>query len=103
MFFFVCAIFNITLLLNLLIAIISQTFAEILATQTENEYKEKVDQIASMQASFFGKLKVEEDPITLLFIAHVISSDDIKKQSGSKFTQVKDQLMAFNERHFEEV
>ena len=42
LFFFLCAIFNITLLLNLLIAIISQTHADVLATQNENEYSEKV-------------------------------------------------------------
>ena len=37
-----CVIFNIILLLNLLIAIISETFANISATAKETGYKEKV-------------------------------------------------------------
>lgn len=40
--FMLCAIFNIILLLNLLIAIISETFTRISEKRTETSYKEKV-------------------------------------------------------------
>lgn len=41
--FFICTIFNIVLLLNLLIAIISETFANIKESKDETSYKEKVN------------------------------------------------------------
>ena len=40
--FMLCAIFNIILLLNLLIAIISETFTRISEKRTETSYLEKV-------------------------------------------------------------
>lgn len=43
--FFLCVIFNIILLLNLLIAIISETFATIAASAVANSYKEKAIQM----------------------------------------------------------
>ena len=55
--FFLCAIFNIILLLNLLIAVISETFANVVSTAVETGYKEKVNQISRMQDSFFGFFK----------------------------------------------
>ena len=39
--FFLCCIFNIILLLNLLIAIISETFARIAESAVANSFKEK--------------------------------------------------------------
>ena len=52
--FFLCCIFNIILLLNLLIAIISDTFAVISASAVANSYKETVSEISEMQDSAFG-------------------------------------------------
>ena len=39
--FIICIIFNMIVLLNLLIAIVSQTFADMLEAKVEEEYKEK--------------------------------------------------------------
>ena len=50
--FFLCAIFNIILLLNLLIAIISEIYTDVSSTRIETSYKEKVNTIALMQDSF---------------------------------------------------
>ena len=55
--FLLCAIFNIILLLNLLIAIISETYTRVSDTKHETSYKEKVYQIAVMQDTIFGLQK----------------------------------------------
>ena len=47
--FLICCIFNIIVMLNLLIAIISETFERISADQVANGYKEKAKQISMMQ------------------------------------------------------
>ena len=54
--FILCIIFNMIVLLNLLIAIVSQTFADMLEAKVEEEYKEKARQIGLMQDSLFGFL-----------------------------------------------
>ena len=46
--FFLACIFNIILLLNLLIAIISETFAAVAGEAIANSYKEKVKQVYEM-------------------------------------------------------
>ena len=102
-FFFLCAIFNITLLLNLLIAIISQTYEEVEATQIEALYSEKVNQIVHMQATFLSRYKTINDPMKLLFIARVISDDINNQDNRRKINIVKNELMKFNERRFEGV
>ena len=52
--FIICIIFNMIVLLNLLIAIVSQTFADMLEAKVEEEYKEKARQIGQLQDSLFG-------------------------------------------------
>ena len=49
-----CVVFNMVVLLNLLIAIVSQTFADMLEAKVEEEYKEKARQVGLMQDSLFG-------------------------------------------------
>ena len=51
--FLLCAIFNIILLLNLLIAIISETYTDVSATKIESNYREKVQEMINMQDSVF--------------------------------------------------
>ena len=46
--FLLCAIFNIILLLNLLIAIVNETYNNVSATKMESNYKEKVQSIINM-------------------------------------------------------
>ena len=52
--FFLCCIFNIILLLNLLIAIISETYTNVSMVKVATTYREKTIQIKHMQDSIFG-------------------------------------------------
>ena len=84
--FFICCIFNIILLLNLLIAIISETFARIAESAKANSYKEKALQIEEMQDSIFGlfrKYRTYTDPNELLFVAKVQTSDELQSETVS--------------------
>lgn len=73
--FILCCIFNIIVLLNLLIAIISETYAQISETKDQTGYKEKAVQIGFMQDSVYGFRKSKPDPNQLVFIAKAIKSD----------------------------
>ena len=75
--FILCCLFNIIVLLNLLIAIISETYTRIADLKTQNSYKEKAVQISMMQDMLLGQFKKTEDPNELVFIAKVINSEDI--------------------------
>lgn len=75
--FLLCCLFNIIVLLNLLIAIISETYTRIADLKTQNSYKEKAVQISMMQDMLLGQFKKTEDPNELVFIAKVINSEDI--------------------------
>ena len=82
--FFLCCIFNIILLLNLLIAIISETFATISESSTANSYKEKVLQMEEMQDTIFGlyrRWKNKPDFNELLFIAKVQTSEELQSET----------------------
>ena len=76
--FFLACIFNIIVLLNLLIAIVSQTFADMLEAKVEEEYKEKARQIGLMQDSLFGMFVKEkfQDPRELLLIIKIMDKSD---------------------------
>ena len=47
-----CAVFNVVLLLNLLIAIISETYEKISEKKPETKYKEKAILVSKMQTTF---------------------------------------------------
>ena len=64
-------------MLNLLIAIISETFANIVAEQVTNSYKEKARQVSLIQDTLLGMYKTPSNPNDLIFIAKPISSADI--------------------------
>ena len=72
--FLICCIFNIILLLNLLIAVISETYERVSAERHERRYKEKVYQISLLQDTIFGiKKSTNPDPNELCFVAQVIN------------------------------
>ena len=75
--FFLCSIFNIILLLNLLIAVISETYDNESGTAIENSYKEKVSNISLMQDSIIGIGQDETDAVSNLFLSWVITSQEI--------------------------
>lgn len=91
--FFLCCIFNIILLLNLLIAIISETFANISESSVEFGFKEKTKQMAVMQNSIFGIRGNDPDPNEFLFIAKVIGSEEMKTED-----EVADQIQNLSDK-----
>ena len=66
---FLCTIFNLVLLFNLLIAIISKTFEEIDGSAEQTGYKEKVIQIRNLQDSMLGYWHDTPNPTKLIFLA----------------------------------
>ena len=52
--FLLCVMFNVIVLLNLLIAIVSQTYSDMKEEEDEMGYKEKARQIGYLQDSLFG-------------------------------------------------
>ena len=90
--FLLCCLFNIITLLNLLIAIISDTYARIAENQVQNSYREKAVNISRMQAMIPYQMK-QENPNELIFIAKVINSEDIEDiQKSDKIDHLTDEL-----------
>lgn len=73
--FMICCLFNLIVLLNLLIAIISETFTTILEKSEQTGFKEKAVQMTYMMESVFGLLKSETDHNELIFVAKNIHSE----------------------------
>ena len=92
--FILCIIFNMIVLLNLLIAIVSQTFADMLEAKVEEEYKEKARQIGLMQDSLFGSLVMQKeyDSNELLLIVKIMDKSD------SVQVKVPDMVNALHEK-----
>ena len=71
-------IFNIIVLLNLLIAIISETFSDISVTKINHLYKEKTSQMTYVMDTFYGYFARNElngDPTEFVLIAKVVAQD----------------------------
>merc|ERR1712176_149490 len=68
--FFLCAVLNLIVMLNLLIAIISDTYAKVAATQEEYALKERAGVVADLRDfAFFRRFVEIKDPRNCLFIA----------------------------------
>ena len=78
--FMLCCLFNLIVLLNLLIAIISETFTTILASAEQTGYKEKAVQMTYMMESVFGLFKADTDHNELIFVAKNIASEQIETE-----------------------
>lgn len=77
--FFICTIFNVVLLLNLLVAIVCETFTRVASTKVETSYKEKVNQMCIMQSNIFGYITMTpKSYVDMLFIAQSIT-DSVKE------------------------
>ena len=77
--FLLCAIFNIILLLNLLIAIISETYTNVSATKIESHYRERVQEMINLQDSVFGLKRLNIDLCELIFVAKVLETNEEEK------------------------
>lgn len=87
-----CAIFNIILLLNLLIAIISETYARVSDSRVEAGYKEKVYQMSLMQDSIYGFKKDASDPNEIIFVAKVLEQLEEEAELNNKVDQLNEKL-----------
>lgn len=68
--FFLCAMINLIVMLNLLIAIISETYDKVASTQDEYALKEKAGVVADLRDfAFFRYFVPAKDPRNYLFIA----------------------------------
>ena len=68
--FFFCALFNLIVMLNLLIAIISDTYGKVASTQEEFALKERAGVVSDLRDfSFFRRFVKPKDPRNYLFIA----------------------------------
>ena len=94
--FILLCIFNIIVLLNLLIAIISETFTKISDTQTEHRYKEKTSQMTYVMDTFYGSHMRVSDPTEFVFIAQVISQDlDTEVNVDEQIGELRTEMAAF--------
>ena len=87
--FFICTIFNIVLLLNLLIAIISETFARVASEQVETTYNEKVSQMCKMMDTAYGLRSEKKSPVEMIFIAKVIQSSDSERTVEERLNAIE--------------
>ena len=75
--FILSAIFNIILLMNLIIAIISETYERVSSTRVESTYKEKVQNMCMMFDTIFGmKSKTIQDPNERIFVAKAMQKSE---------------------------
>ena len=95
--FFICTIFNLIVLLNLLIAIISDTYETVTATKEQYAMLQKVQVIANCRDfKFFPRRK--RAPCDYLFIAKNVTADgneDVRAPEVYKeATQLRDKMKA---------
>ena len=81
--FFLCTMFNMIIMLNLLIAIISESFAAVNATQEQTSYQEISNLIAENQFLVPPGVKSRRfQPDTYLFLVE----DTLKKETSSEYS-----------------
>ena len=78
--FFICCLFNLIVMLNLLIAIISDEFEIINSKAVEHSYREKAIQMSIMQDTLFGFKVSKANPTEMLFTAKVITQEEIEDE-----------------------
>ena len=81
--FFLCCLFNIIVLFNVLIAIISETYTAFSEKKHSAGYRAKVQMMDLMQDSVFGIIMSKQSKpnhTELLFIAKVIDKDEVKDE-----------------------
>ena len=82
--------FNIIVLLNVLIAIVSETFNKVYATSDRTSYLEKALMIANLQDTIFGMECFQTDPdnTKFIFIAKAIEKSDNDKSDDKLSKQL---------------
>ena len=90
--FLLSTLFNMIVMFNLLIAIISETFANIVAEQVTTSYKEKARQITLIQDTLLGLYRTKPNPNEMLLIAKTISSADIVEEEADQMEVISDKI-----------
>jgi len=79
--FTLCTIFNCVVMLNLLIAIISDTYARVMATQNEYAMRERANIITDVLSfKFFKRCLKKRNPETFMMIAMYEPQKDFSKE-----------------------
>ena len=76
--FLLATIFNLIIMLNLLITIISEDFAAVIGIRDEYMFKERVNTIVSLQRTIGYCVKQESNPQKLIFTATELKIDEIR-------------------------
>ena len=103
--FLICCIFNIIVLLNLLISIISETYTRYSDVKDSTSFKEKVFMMSLMQDSVFGWfVKSKSDPTELIFAAKVIEKiDRDSKVLSEQISLLREELAENNQQIRDEI
>ena len=97
--FILCTFLLLILMLNLLIAIISDTYTKISHNGNEISYKEKAIVVAGMQDTLKYCLKAKIDHNERLFVAKVIESEDLMKQDfENKIDCLREEIREMNQK-----
>ena len=96
--FALCTIFNLIIMLNLLITIISEDFAAVIAIRDETLYKERVYSMVALQRSVACCCRRKKNPVRLMFIANELGIDEIK--TDDEYIDVMAEKVEEIEEHF---
>ena len=78
--FALCTIFNLIIMLNLLITIISEDFAAVIALRDETLFRERVFSIIALQRSLSCCARRKSNPVRLMFFVNELGVDEIKTE-----------------------
>ena len=78
--FALCTIFNLIIMLNLLITIISEDFAAVIALRDETLFRERVFSIIALQRSMSCCARRKSNPVRLMFFVNELGVDEIKTE-----------------------
>ena len=78
--FALCTIFNLIIMLNLLITIISEDFAAVIALRDETLFRERVFSIIALQRSLSCCVRRKSNPVRLMFFVNELGVDEIKTE-----------------------
>ena len=103
-FFVMATVFNLIIMLNLLVAVISETFARVDCQQIEYAYKEKAISISTLQRLIGKCIKRDSSKQQLMFIAKKLDKseldDDVDtlEELSEKVDMVQDMMLGMSEK-----
>ena len=98
--FALATVFNLIIMLNLVITIISEVFAGVIATRDETVFRERVDSIRGLQRSIGCCCRRKTNPVRLMFSANELATEEIKTEDehidviSEKIAEIGEQIGA---------